>query len=91
MEYTRRGFSSLWDITRNSLRMLDKFIPLYPAIQVFSSVVSHIAGVFFSCIPHSKRIFSIVSHSTEGSGTLWDKAETKNTMKNDQLPIFGEN
>jgi hypothetical protein len=80
VEYTRRGFSSLWDITMNS-----------PANQVFSSAVSHTAGVFFSCILHRKRIFSIVSHSTEGSGTLWDKAETKNTMKNDPLPIYGEN
>jgi hypothetical protein len=52
---------------------LTTFLPLYLTMQEF----------FFSHIPHSKRIFSVVSHDTEASIPLWVTTEKNDTTKND--------
>jgi hypothetical protein len=35
--------TTLWDITRNNLRICNKLLPLHPTMRSFSTVVSHTA------------------------------------------------
>jgi heptaprenylglyceryl phosphate synthase len=68
---TGRFFPSFLDITTKQYQGVWRiFFRCIPHCGNFSSIMSHIAGVFFRCILDSKIIFFIESHHTEGSVPL---------------------